>query len=137
MRDKSALFIFVSVLILFSSGCARNWENPNTSLPTKELSIMALLVNPIIYDSAGVLVEGKVWDLAFKNLKEKGTEIPYTSFKLADKDGNSVNVFALGDIPVADGDMVEVMGIYRREYKTEAYSFLNEIEAKRIENKGP
>ncbi len=136
MKDKAALFIFVMVFIVFSA-CARNWQDPNTSLPTKRLSIMALLVNPIIYDSAGVEVEGKVWDLAFKSLKEKDAEIPYTSFKLSDRDGNFVNVFALGDIPVADGDIVEVEGIYRREYKTEAYSFLNEIEAKRIENKGP
>ncbi len=136
MRDKALLFMFAMIFIALL-GCAREWQNPNTALPSKEISVGALLTNPIIYDSAGVIVEGKVWDLAFKSLKEKDAEIPFTSFKLADKDGNFVNVFALGDIPVAEGDIVEVVGIYRREYNTENHIFVNEIEAKRIENKGP
>jgi hypothetical protein len=134
MIEKAFLLIFTMIFMIFP-GCAREWQNPNTALASKELTIDAILINPIIYDSAGVIVEGKVWDLAFKSLKERDIEIPYTSFKLADQDGNFVNVFALGDIPVAEGDMVKVVGIYRREYKTESYSFLNEIEAKRIETK--
>jgi uncharacterized membrane protein len=134
MRERGFLFIFAMGFLAFL-GCAHEWQNPNTALPSKELSIDALLINPIVYDSAGVIIEGKVWDLAFKSLKEKDIEIPYTSFKLADQDGNFVNVFALGDIPVAEGDIVKVVGIYRREYNTENYSFLNEIEAKRIETK--
>jgi len=133
MRKKAFLILFLIVFL----GCATEWQNPNTSLPARELNILAILANPVVYDSAGVIVEGKVWDLRFGSLNEKDTEIPYTHFKLADRDGNFVNVFAVGDVPVTEGDIVKVLGIYRREYKTENYSFINEIEAKKIENKGP
>lgn len=133
MGKKVLLILFLSVFL----GCAREWQNPNTSLPARELKILTILANPIVYDSAGVIVEGKVWDLRFDTLREKDVEIPYTHFKLADRDGNFVNVFALGDIPVTEGDTVKVLGVYRREYKTESYSFINEIEAKKIESKGP
>jgi hypothetical protein len=134
MMQKVLLFIFPIIFISFL-GCTKEWQNPNTALPAKELEIRSILAHPNIYDSAGVIVEGKVWDLTFNILKEKGTETPYTSFKLADKDGNYVNVFALGHIPISEGGIVKVVGIYRREFKTEGYSFVNEIEAKRIEDR--
>jgi len=101
------------------------------------MDITTILINPVIYDSAGVIVEGRVWDLVFNTLekgdKDKGS--PYTNFKLADKDGNFVNVFALGHLPITEGDVVRVVGIYRRELSTENYRFLNEIEAKQVEKK--
>ena len=134
MRGK----YFVSlILFLFFLGCAGEWQNPNTTTPAKKIDITTILINPIAYDSAGVIVEGRVWDLVFntleKNDKDKGS--PYTNFKLADKDGNFVNVLALGHLPIAEGDIVKVVGIYRRNISTENYKFLNEIEAKRVEKK--
>ncbi len=129
MRGK-----YFAILLLIFLGCAGEWQNPNTTTPAKRMDITAILTNPIIYDSAGVIVEGRVWDLVFNTLeKDKGS--PYTNFKLADKDGNFVNVFALGHLPITEGDIVEVVGIYRRVLSTENYKFLNEIEAKRVEKK--
>jgi hypothetical protein len=136
MRERT-FKIFLLVIASSFFGCAHEWQNPNTSLPAKEVKIKSILINPIAYDSAGVIVEGKVWDLRLDTVSEKDVQIPYTGFKLADEDGNFVNVFALGDIPVVEGDLVKVVGVYRREYNTEGYKFINEIEAKRVENKGP
>jgi hypothetical protein len=130
MKRKSFIY---SVIFLASLGCAHEWQNPNTTLPAQELDIISILANPIAYDSAGVIVEGKVWDLVFDTLEEDDKESPYTNFKLADRDGNFVNVFALGHLPITEGDFVKVVGIYRRELSTGSYNFINEIEAKRVE----
>ncbi len=133
MRGK---YFVCPILFIVLLGCAGEWQNPNTTPPAKKMDIASILINPIIYDSTGVIVEGRVWDLVFNTLgkNDKDKESPYTNFKLADKDGNFVNVFALGHLPIAEGDIVKVVGIYRRELNTENYKFLNEIEAKRVEN---
>ncbi|GIW47609.1 MAG: hypothetical protein KatS3mg078_1486 [Deltaproteobacteria bacterium] len=130
---KASIVVFSILLPLIVTGCAKEWQNPDTALPAKKLKITSILVSPHAYDSAGVIVEGKVWDLTFNILEEKDSETPYTSFKIADKDGNFINVFALGHVPLFEGDLVEVKGIYRREYITERHSFINEIEAVSIE----
>jgi hypothetical protein len=133
MERKAFLFIFLPIFIA-ALGCAREWQNPNTALPAMELSIVNLLATPTAYDSAGVIVEGKVWDLKFDKLEQQ-IDTPYTSFKLADKDGNYINVFASGHLPVSEGELVKVTGIYRREFQTESYKFVNEIEAEKVESK--
>ncbi len=131
MKGKSLIY---SIILLAFLGCAREWQNPNTSLPSREVNITNILINPTFYDSSGVKVEGKIWDLVFDTFKEKDKESPYTNFKLADKDGNFVNVFALGHLPLAEGGFVKVVGIYRRELSTDSYKFNNAIEAKRVED---
>ncbi len=133
---KSKFFAYLILFLLFP-GCASVWQNPDTTTPAKRLDITSILINPVVYDSAGVIVEGKVWDLVFNTLENNGKDkgSPYTNFKLADRDGNFVNVFALGHLPIAEGDIVEVVGIYRRSLSTENYRFLNEIEAKLVEKK--
>jgi hypothetical protein len=131
---KTAILLMLSFMYIAALGCTREWKNPNTVLPATEVKIERIIVNPTAYDSAGVIVEGKVWDLKFDELEQK-TDIPYTSFKLADKDGNYINVFASGHLLISEGDMVEVTGIYRRELQTESYKFNNEIEAKTVERR--
>lgn len=132
MRGKYFVYL---ILFLFFPGCAGQWQDPDITIPAKKIDITSILINPIIYDSSGVIVEGKVWDLEFDTLenndKDKGS--PYTNFKLADRDGNFINVFALGHLPIVEGDFVKVVGIYRRKLETENYDFINEIEAKQIE----
>ncbi len=132
MRGK---YFVCHILFLIFLGCAGEWQNPDITIPAKKIDIISLLINPLIYDSSGVIVEGKVWDLEFDTLEnnDKDKESPYTNFKLADRDGNFVNVFALGHQPIAEGDYVKVVGTYRRELETENYDFINEIEAKQIE----
>lgn len=133
MRGK---YLVCHILFLIFLGCAGEWQNPNTTTPSKKMDITSILINPTTYDGAGVIVEGMVWDLVFntpeKDTKDKGS--PYTNFKLSDKEGNFVNVFALGQLPIEEGDIVKVVGIYRRNLSTENYRFFNEIEAKRIES---
>jgi hypothetical protein len=131
---KTAILLILSFVYVAALGCTREWKNPNAALPATEVEIERIIVNPTAYDSAGVIVEGKVWDLKFDKLEQK-TDIPYTSFKLADRDGNYVNVFAPDHLPISEGDMVEVTGVYRREFQTESYKFDNEIEAERVEKK--
>lgn len=118
-------------------GCAREWQDPNTTIPAKKVDITSILVSSIAYDSAGVIVEGKVWDLMFDKIQEEDREIPFTEFKLADQDGYFINVFSPGHIPIAEGDFVQVTGIYRRELSREKHLFINEIEAIRIEREKP
>jgi len=121
--------IFIGVLVL--AGCARNWKDPATSLPTKKIKIKALLLAQIANDGAGIEVKGKVWDVSRETaVNEKGDEeVPFTVFKLADKDGNAVGVFTLGHIEILEGDLAEVKGYYRREENTKLHNFKNEIEA--------
>ncbi len=130
---KREAFLLISSILLVSLGCAREWQNPNTTIPAKQVDIAAILENPIAFDSAGVIVEGKVWDLVFDKFEREDKETPFTEFKLADQDGNFVKVFRLGHIPIAEGDIVEVIGIYRRELGKERIYFANEIEAIRVE----
>ncbi|KRT65613.1 MAG: hypothetical protein XU11_C0023G0037 [Candidatus Dadabacteria bacterium CSP1-2] len=132
---KREAFLLISSILLVSLGCAREWQNPNTTIPAKQVDIAAILENPIAFDSAGVIVEGKVWDLVFDKFEREDKETPFTEFKLADKDGNFVKVFVLGHIPIAEGDIVEVLGIYRRELGKERIYLANEIEAIRVEKK--
>ena len=132
---KREAFLLISSILLVFLGCAREWQNPNTTIPAKQVDIAAILENPIAFDSAGVIVEGKVWDLVFDKFEREDKETPFTEFKLADQDGNFVKVFVLGNIPIAEGDIVEVMGIYRRELGKERLYFANEIEAIRVEKK--
>lgn len=127
------VFLSISLLSLAFLGCTKEWQNPNTTIPAKQVDIAAILENPIAFDSAGVIVEGKVWDLVFDKFEREDKEIPFTEFKLADQDGNFVKVFVLGHFPIAEGDIVEVMGIYRRELGKERIYFANEIEAIRVE----
>jgi len=132
---KREAFLLISSILLVSLGCAREWQNPNTTIPAKQVDIAAILENPIAFDSAGVIVEGKVWDLVFDKFEREDKETPFTEFKLADQDGNFVKVFVLGHIPIAEGDIVEVLGIYRRELGKERIYLANEIEAIRVEKK--
>ena len=113
--------------------CNKQWQDPNTSVPYTHTTIREILIAPIGYDSAGVSVEGMVWDLDYDLLVEDEKETPFTSFKIADSDGNYLNVFAEGNYPLTDGDQVKVIGVYRRELITEYRKYINEIDANSIE----
>lgn len=125
-----SLLIFIPVVVI---SCSKQWQNPNTAVPYTSTTIREILISPIGYDSAGVSVEGMVWDLNYDLLVEDEKEVPYTSFKIADSDGNYVNVFAEGNYPLIDGDQVKVIGVYRRQLTTEYRNYINEIDANSIE----
>lgn len=135
MTRISNLFVFIFVFIFIPAvliSCNKKWQDPNTAVPYTHTTIREILIAPIGYDSAGVEVEGMVWDLNYDLLVENEIEIPYTSFKIADPDGNYVNVFAEGNFPLIDGDQVNVVGVYRRQLETEYRDYINEIDANSI-----
>jgi len=133
-------YIFILFTIIIFSSCQAEWKDPNEALPSAKLDITSILVNPNVYDSAGVIVRGMVWDKEtvepepVKN--DKGevhqSEI-YTYFKLSDKNGNYIGVIYPGENnSIQDGDIVEVLGIFRRNFATEHRIYKNEIQAKKI-----
>lgn len=132
MNRKSYLLLLIIVPAALIS-CAKPWQDPDNSVPYTQTTIREILIAPIGYDSAGVSVEGMVWDLNYDLLSEGEMEIPFTNFKLADRDGNYISIFARGNYPLTDGDFVKVTGVYRRGLATEHHKYTNEIEAKTIE----
>jgi len=132
MTRISNFFLFIIIPAVLLS-CNKKWQDPNTAVPFTDTTIREILIAPIGYDSSGVSVEGMVWDLNYDLLVEDEKEIPYTSFKIADSDGNYLNVFAEGNYPLIDGDQVIVVGVYRRNLATDYRNYVNEIDAKSIE----
>ena len=131
---KIIIPVFITLILLVS--CNRAWQDPNTTLPAARISIVSLISVPTVYDGAGVVVKGMVWDVVNDELvymKDGYVEtINFSVFKLADRKGNYVNIYT-EDTPLVDeGDLVEVVGIYRREFVAEKRNFINEVEAKNI-----
>lgn len=127
MNKINLLALYFATIAFIS--CAREWPDPNTSIPAKELNIARLLALSNSYDSSGVIVKGMIWDLDYVYVNKDETEIPLTTFKIADQNGNYIGVIAKGYYPVFDGEIIKVTGIYRRKYLTKNHTYINEIEA--------
>jgi len=139
---KRNLYVFISVvtLIFTLAACKHQWRDPDTSLPAQSLSISSLISSRDSYDSAGVSLIGKVWDLkvgSIKSQNENGVEEVYTTFILADRMGSGVDVYAPGEVPIEEGDFVRVVGIYRKEFQNTGDYFSNVVDAVRIEDWNP
>ena len=116
MNTKNIIFSLLILVISFLAGCIGQWQNPNAAIPAQEIEIRNLLVMPTIYDSAGVILEGKVWDLDFVEDKDNPDEV-YSTFKLADKDGNYVIVRSPGMTTLlVEGSMIKVIGLHKIIY---------------------
>ncbi len=127
----SALLVTTTIALL---GCTKEWKNPATGFPVMDVDVAMLLTTPTFYDGAGVRVKGKVWNVERGTFKtDEGVEAPYTRFVVADREGNSLGVFAKGEIEVKEGDMVRVAGYFRLWEETPYHNFRNEIEAVRVE----
>ena len=133
MMPRPLLTIFSVASIVFAS-CAQTWKDPNTSIPYQVLPISTILISPHAYDSAGINVEGMVWDLKYHVIEMEEIEVPYTTFKIADEHGNFINVYAEGNQPLGEGEQVKVIGVYRREFMTSQHNYINEIVAKEIKH---
>lgn len=121
------------------AGCAREWQNPDTALPSQDVAIAAILASPDAYDMCGVSVIGKIWHLRYESagLNENGEEEIFTTFLLADRKGVGVDVFIKGEAPVAEGDYIKVVGIYRKQFQTTGPYFYSRIDAVRLESWSP
>jgi len=132
MNTKNIIFSLLILVISFLAGCIGQWQNPNAAIPAQEIEISNLLIFPTIYDSAGVILEGQVWDLDFVEDKDNPDEV-YSTFKLADKDGNYVIVRSPGMTTLLqEGAMIKVIGLHIIIYDKDSRLISNHIEAKQI-----
>lgn len=132
MRTSYITLPVLIIAILFLAGCTGKWQNPNDTVAAQELKIRNLLIMPNIYDHAGVILEGKIWDLDFVEDKENPDKV-YSMFKLADKDGNFVHVTSEGMTTLLqEGEIVKVIGIHRVLYGLETRTISYLVDAKQI-----
>ncbi len=132
MNTKKIIFPLLILAISFLAGCIGQWQNPNAAIPAQEIEIRSLLVMPTIYDSAGVILEGKVWDLDFIEDKDNPDEV-YSTFKLADEDGNYVIVRSPGMTTLLqEGAMIKVIGLHKIIYDKDSRLISYHVEAKQI-----
>ncbi len=132
MKTQNIIFPLLILAISFLAGCIGQWQNPNAAIPAQEIEIRNLLVMPTIYDNAGVILEGKVWDLDFVEDKDNPDKV-YSTFKLADKDGNYVIVRSPGMTTLLqEGAMIKVIGLHKIIYDKDSRLISNHIEAKQI-----
>ncbi len=140
MKRKLFLYATFFLLIFTMASCHRTWQDPDTSLATQNISIANLISNRQAYDSAGVSLIGKVWNLETAlatGKNEDGVNETYTTFMLANRAGTSVDIYASGEVPIQEGDFVRVVGIYRKEFRPAGDYFLNVVNAIRIEDWKP
>jgi len=141
MKRKLFLFAaFFSLIFTLTSCQNRNWADPDTSIASQNVSIANLISNRQAYDSAGVSLIGKVWNLETNTTTDKneqGIAGTYTTFMLADRAGTSVDVYASGEASIVEGDFVRVVGIYRKQFQPSGDYFLNVVDAVRIEEWNP
>lgn len=132
MRTSYITLPVLIIAISFLAGCTGKWQNPNDTIAAQELKIRNLLIMPNIYDHAGVILEGKIWDLDFVEDKENPDKV-YSMFKLADKDGNFVHVTSEGMTTLLqEGEIVKVIGIHRVLYGLETRTISYLVDAKQI-----
>ncbi|MGB2693055.1 MAG: hypothetical protein WBB48_11240 [Thermodesulfobacteriota bacterium] len=141
MKRKLFLFAaFFSLIFTLMSCQNRTWRDPDNSIASQNVSIANLISNRQAYDSAGVSLIGKVWNLETNTTtgkNEDGLTGTYTTFMLADREGTSVDVYATGEAPIEEGDFVRVIGIYRKQFELTGDYFLNVVDAVRIEEWNP
>lgn len=131
---RYGLILIILIFTPLLNSCQKEWQDPNVSIPSKEMTITNILVTPTMYDGAGVKIEGKVWDLLKEENKNGKGDLEYSNFKLADKDGNYINVRSKSDLPpVAEGEIIKVVGIYRLKLDPKTNKVNSQIEAYRIE----
>jgi hypothetical protein len=116
-KIKTTILLVLCLLLTISTVHAQTFET----------TISDILANPDKYDHEMVQVEGKVIAPKF-NTSTKGN--PYTTFKLSDAAGRTLNVFDSGTLSIKEGDIVRVCGSYRKfEFAMRQYTFCYEIDA--------
>jgi len=127
------------IILSLSAACSREWQDPETALPSQSVSIATILANPDAYDMSGVIVIGKIWRPRVESLglNESGVDQVYTVFTIADRNGIGMDVYVNGEPPITDGDYIRVVGIYKKEFQTQGDYFYSRIDAVRLESWSP
>jgi hypothetical protein len=90
-----------------------------------ETTVASILANPTQFDAKTVTVRGTA--AAVKpTVSRRGN--PYTTLKLQDG-GSGITVYIQGHPSTANGDHVEVTGVFQTIKRVGPYTFYNEIEA--------
>lgn len=132
MPGKSTLFVFLIIIAALS--CEKTWETPSELKPYSDTNIVSILSTPHVYESTAVRVTGMVWDIESpesEKEKKQGDNI-LMRFKLSDPKGYYIEVVAPNTYRIQEGDIVEVTGIFRTNYKGGSDLRKNQIEAKNI-----
>jgi hypothetical protein len=129
----------IAAVLLICAACSREWRDPDTALPSQNVSIATILASPDAYDMSGVIVIGKIWRPRVEStgVMENGVEQVFTVFTLADRQGIGIDVYVNGEAPVADGDYIRVVGLFKKEFQSEGDYFYNKIDAVRLESWSP
>lgn len=138
MGKTLLLFIFATVFLL-AAGCSHKWQDPDTALPSQSVSIATILASPDAYDMSGVSVIGKIWHVEYEpvEINENDREEMFTKFTLADNKGIGIDVYVPGEAPVAEGDYIKVVGVYRKTFQQQGQYFYSRIDAVRLESWEP
>jgi hypothetical protein len=115
--------IILAIVLLIACGGGKEKEIPGMNIAGIRTTISRILISPLAFDSAIVVVEGLAHDV--KKETVNGGKAEKTFFKLADLRGNFINVSILGKWEIVENDHLIVGGIYRRAR--------NEVEAEQVE----
>ena len=120
-------YILPMLLIFALVGCNKEPEYiPGQEIQGIREPIFRILLSPVAYDSAIVVIEGVVRDYSEQESTDSdNVEEIETTFKLYDTRGNFINISLPGSWEITDNDYLIVGGMYRQNP--------NEIEARQFE----
>ena len=126
---KNKIIVLSLIILAFAfAGCGDKEPEyiPGQGIQGIREPMFRILLSPVAYDGAIVVIEGVVRDYS----EQQGTTFTdsdeiETTFKLYDTKGNYINIVMPGSWELADNDYLIVGGMYRQN--------INEIEAKQFE----
>ncbi|GBD38033.1 hypothetical protein HRbin37_00278 [bacterium HR37] len=119
MHSKIPVCKILIITLLYMIGCTSTGkkEQPlSTEIPGIKTQISKILISPLAFDGAIVVVEGIAKDVSYTR--------GITKFKVSDTLGNFINVSFTKPLDIEEDDYIAVGGIYRRTK--------NEIEAREV-----
>ncbi len=105
--------LIIGIFVLFSFACKKNEYVPGSSIAGIRASINKILVSPLAFDGAVVVVEGIARDIEEKYGEYENSR--GLSFKLTDLYGNYININAPSGWDIVDKDYVILGGKYDRK----------------------
>lgn len=124
---KKLMILTPLLLIFILVGCNKEPEYiPGAGIQGIREPMFKILLSPIAYDGAIVVIEGVVRNYSEQKVSGlDNTDDVEATFQLFDTRGGSINIRMPGEWEIADNDYLIVGGIYRKNP--------NEIEAQQFE----
>lgn len=124
---RKLIIIMPMLLIFVFVGCNKEPEYiPGAGIQGIREPIFRILLSPVAYDGAIVVIEGTVRDYSEEKETGSGSDDDYeATFELFDTKGAYITIRIPGQWEIADNDYLIVGGIYRKNP--------NEIEARQFE----